>query len=110
MKGSYLGEFQEIVLLAILVLGKEAYGVSIQEEISRRANRYVSRGALHTALSRLSDKGYISSYLGGATAERGGRRKRFFKVRENGNLALTTARELRNKLWEDIPVLSINSK
>lgn len=110
MKGTYLGEFQEIVLLAILVLVEEAYGVSIQEEISRRANRSVSRGALHTALSRLSEKGYISSYMGGATTERGGRRKRFFKVTENGNLALTTARELRNKMWTDIPALSFNSK
>ncbi|MEQ9306088.1 MAG: helix-turn-helix transcriptional regulator, partial [Marinoscillum sp.] len=92
MKGTYLGEFQEIVLLTIIVLSENAYGVSIQDEIEMRTNRSISRGALHTALTRLEEKGFIKSEYGGATAERGGRRKRFYSVTTPGRSALEEAR------------------
>ena len=107
MKGTYLGEFQEIVLLTILVLGENAYGVSIQDEISERTGRKVSRGALHTALTRLDEKGFISSEYGGATAERGGRRKRFYQVTNLGKSALEEAKTLRDELWNEVPKIAL---
>ncbi|MCO6360072.1 PadR family transcriptional regulator [Roseivirga pacifica] len=107
MKGTYLGEFQEIVLLTILVLDENAYGVSIQEEIGERTGRAVSRGALHTALTRLEEKGFIQSEYGGATAERGGRRKRFYQVTNLGKNALEEAKTLREDLWSSVPKVAL---
>ncbi len=107
MKGTYLGEFQEIVLLTILILGDQAYGVSIQVEIGKRLTRHISRGALHSALSRLSDKGFINSNMGGATEQRGGRRKRFYRVSNKGIVALQRAKELRDDLWKAVPHFSL---
>lgn len=108
MKGTNLGEFQEIVLLSILILDDDAYGMQIQKEISERLKRALSRGALHAALSRLSDKGYISSNMGGATAERGGRRKRFYTLTNSGKLALKQTKELREEMWSLVPKLNIS--
>lgn len=107
MKGTYLGEFQEVVLLTILVLEGNAYGVSIQEEIEKRTGRSVSRGALHTALTRLDEKGFINSEYGGATAERGGRRKRFYQVTNLGKSALEEAKSLREDLWSSVPKVTL---
>lgn len=107
MKGTNLGEFQEIVLLSILILGDQAYGLKIQKEISERLNRPMSRGALHAALTRLSEKGFINSQYGGATAERGGRRKRFYSLTNSGKSALKQAKELREEMWNLVPKLSM---
>lgn len=107
MKGTYLGEFQEIVLLTILVLDENAYGITIQDEIAKRTGRDVSRGALHTALTRLDEKGFISSEYGGATAERGGRRKRYYQVTNLGKNALEEARSVRDELWNAVPKVSL---
>ena len=107
MKGTYLGEFQEIVLLAILILGDEAYGVMIQEEIGVRLNRAISRGALHAALTRLVEKGFIRSEMGGASAIRGGRRKRYYRLTNRGKEALQTAKDIRDSLWNAIPKISL---
>ena len=107
MKGTYLGEFQEVVLLTILVLEGNAYGVSIQEEIEKRTGRSVSRGALHTAPTRLDEKGFINSEYGGATAERGGRRKRFYQVTNLGKSALEEAKSLREDLWSSVPKVAL---
>ena len=109
MKSSQLGEFQEIVLLVILVLDENAYGVSIQEEIEKRTNRQLSRGALHTALTRLSDKGFITSSYGGATKKRGGRRKRFYQVTNLGKQAIQEARRIREELWSLIPNITFQT-
>lgn len=108
MKGTYLGEFQEIVLLAILILDDNAYGVSIQEEIKIELKRNISRGALHTALTRLEDKGFIKSEVGGATKERGGRSKRMYAVTNLGKEALKEARQLREQLWQKVPEWAVN--
>lgn len=81
MKKYQLGEFEEIVILTIGVLYKEAYGVAIKKEIEARLSRNVSMGALHTALGRLEDKGYIKSHEGESTEERAGRPKSIFKLR-----------------------------
>jgi len=108
MKGTYLGEFQEVVLLAILILDDNAYGVSIQEEIKKELNRNISRGALHTALTRLEEKGFIMSEVGGVTKERGGRSKRMYTVTNLGKEALKEARQLREQLWQKVPEWAVN--
>ena len=106
MKGTNLGEFQEIVMLSILILGENAYGVSIQDELDQRMNRRNSRGALQTALTRLEEKGLIASSVGEPTPERGGRRKRYYKVTNSGLLTLQDAKNLREGMWKLIPKLS----
>ncbi len=106
MKGTNLGEFQEIVMLSILILEENAYGVSIQDELDRRMNRRNSRGALQTALTRLEEKGLISSEVGEPTPERGGRRKRYYKVTNSGLVTLREAKTLREGMWKLIPKLS----
>jgi len=99
MKG-YLGEFEELVLLTIAFLNEEAYGVTIQTEIEKRAERTISMGALHSTLTRLEEKGYLKSYLGGATQDRGGRRKRFYHVTHAGKVSLHEYKSLRDDLWK----------
>lgn len=98
MKG-FIGEFEELVLLTIANLAKDAYGVAILNDISARANRKLSIGALHSTLTRLEEKGYISSYLGEPTNERGGRRKRYFELTESAVTELNNMKELRDQLW-----------
>lgn len=98
MKG-YLGEFEELVLLTIANLAKDAYGVAILNDISERANRKLSIGALHSTLTRLEEKGYISSYLGEPTNERGGRRKRYFELTDSAVSELNNMKALRDQLW-----------
>ncbi len=98
MKG-FIGEFEELVLLTIGNLDKQAYGVAIMNDIIERANRKLSIGALHSTLTRLEEKGYITSYLGEPTNERGGRRKRFFELTHSAILELNNMKALRDDLW-----------
>jgi PadR family transcriptional regulator PadR len=98
-----LGEFEELVMLTIGVLGEEAYGLAIKTEIERRTKRGVSMGALHTGLYRLEEKGYLRSRLGPATNVRGGKPKRYFQVTASGQKALKEMMDNRNALWKDIP-------
>ncbi len=107
MKETNIGEFQEIVLLAILILDDQAYGLKIQKEITSRLKREISRGALHTALTRLEDKGFLASEYGGATAERGGRRKRYYKLTNSGKESLRQAKEVRDEMWSLVPKFSL---
>jgi len=90
-------------LLTVAVLFDQAYGVLITEEIERQTGREVSISAVHAALSRLEEKGFVNSRMGGATAERGGRRKRFFTATVAGTRALREIHETRNQLWGLIP-------
>lgn len=103
MKG-YLGEFEELVLLTIANLADEAYGVAILNDITERANRKLSIGALHSTLTRLEEKGYITSYLGEPTNERGGRRKRYFELTSDAVTALGDMKSLRDELWANSKV------
>lgn len=96
---SYLGEFEELVLLTIAALGAEAYGVSIQLDIESRCKRSISIGALHSTITRLEEKGFLKSWLGGATQERGGRSKRFYEVTQAGKRVLNDSKSLRDELW-----------
>jgi PadR family transcriptional regulator PadR len=98
-----LGEFEEIVMLSIGVLGENAYGLAIKEYIESRLRRSVSMGALHTGLYRLEQKGYLKSKLGKPTSVRGGKPKRFFIVTGGGQKALKKVMESRQQLWNDIP-------
>jgi PadR family transcriptional regulator, regulatory protein PadR len=103
MRRTYLGEFEEVVLLTVAVLFDQAYGVLVTEEIERQTGREVSISAVHAALSRLEEKGFVNSRMGGATQERGGRRKRFFTATVAGTRALREIHETRNQLWGLIP-------
>lgn len=84
MAGVFLGEFEQVVLLAILRLGDKAYGVSIREEIGVCTDREPSPGALYTTLDRLQERGFVTSRFGDPTPERGGRSKRYFQVSPKG--------------------------
>lgn len=95
MKGTYLGEFQEIVLLTVVLLGGNAYGVLIQQEITKYSGRTISRGALHSSLSRLEEKGYLTGKFGEASKKRGGKRKKFYQVTQLGQNALDEANAIR---------------
>lgn len=99
MKG-FLGEFEELVLLTIVSLDNDAYGVAIKEDIEERGKRTLSIGALHTTLTRLEEKGYIKSWMGDPTQMRGGRRKRFFEVTHSGKVELHNMKSLRDDLWK----------
>src|SRR5215217_5844161 len=103
MKGTQLGEFEEIVLLAVASLYDDAYSVSVVEELSGRLERPMSLGVVHRTMQRLEEKGLLQSRFGEATAERGGRRKRLFKVTVAGEQSLREARRIRNELWDVIP-------
>lgn len=103
MKGTYLGEFEEIVLLAVAILAGDAYGAAITTEIEQQMGRTVNLGAVHAALHRLEEKGLVASKMGGVTRERGGRRKRIFTVTASGTNSLETIRNIRNQMWENIP-------
>ena len=102
MRRSDLGEFEELVLLAVAVLTPEAYSVVVAEELELQTGKSVTTGAVHAALQRLENKGLVSSHMGEATAERGGRRKRIFVVTVSGSRVLHEARNIRNSLWNRI--------
>ena len=101
---NYLGEFEELVLLTIATLGDEAYGVSIKDSIEERCDRSISIGALHSTITRLEEKKFLRSWVGGATAERGGRSKRYYEVTKDGKVALSTAKSLRDELWREAKI------
>ncbi len=106
MKGTNLGEFQEIVLLAVGILYNNAYGLLIKDEIKKQTGRKVTLSTVHAALHRLEDKGFLTSRLGGATKERGGRPKRLFQVTAYGKRALEESRALRNGMWDLVPKIA----
>lgn len=108
MKGTYLGEFEELVLLTTGVLYDEAYGVAIKKEIQGQTGRKVTLSAVHSALHRLEDKGFLKSRLGGATKERGGKSKRFFAITAYGKKSLEEARGMRDSLWSQIPKIALD--
>ena len=102
MKGNHLGEFEELVLLTVYGLGDDAYGVTIQQVLEVGAERSVSIGAVYAALDRLERKRCLRSKIGGATKERGGRRKRFFAITKNGVAVLEDMRRIREKMWRQL--------
>ena len=99
-KRGYLGEFEQLVLLAVMRLGPESYGVTIREEIEGRSGRDVSLGAIYPTLDRLEAKGFVSSFTGEPTGERGGRSKRHFVLEPEGKEALRKSWEVLSAFWE----------
>jgi DNA-binding PadR family transcriptional regulator len=100
--GDRLGQFEELILLALVRLRDNAYGVTIRREIETRTGREISVGAVYTALERLQRKGYVSSRVGDPTPERGGRAKRFFRIEAPGLNALARVRVATDRLAEGI--------
>jgi len=98
----FLGEFEQVVLLAVLRLEGEAYAVPVLREIEKRTRRSVTRGALYVTLERLEEKGYVESWLADPTPERGGRPKRFYKVKPGGVSALENSRNALQRMWEGL--------
>lgn len=107
MKGTHLGEFEELVLLLVGVLHGNAYGVTIKNEIQSKTKRRPSIGALHSSLNRLEEKGFIKSEIGHGHEDRGGRRKKLYTLTQLGKEALVTSHDLRHGLFELIPNLSV---
>jgi DNA-binding PadR family transcriptional regulator len=101
-----LGDIEHFVLVALLRLGGESYGVPIMEEIAERTDRAVSRPAIYIALRRLEAKKLVASRLGEATAERGGRAKRFFKLTRAGARQLEQTRQAFSRMWADVEHLA----
>jgi PadR family transcriptional regulator, regulatory protein PadR len=110
MKEYQLGEFEEVVILTVGILNNEAYSVAIKDEIEARLSRTVSMGALHTALRRMEDKGYLKSYAGEPTTERAGRPKRYFEITALGRKAMQYAKDMRDELWKAIPQTVLQGK
>jgi PadR family transcriptional regulator PadR len=108
MAKEYLGEFEELVLMMVGALREDAYGAAISDEIESRLKRDVNLSAVHVTLYRLEDKGYIRSSLGGATKERGGRRKRIYTITSAGVAILRAMKEARIDLWKMIPQLKMS--
>ncbi|MEO8027222.1 MAG: helix-turn-helix transcriptional regulator [Bryobacteraceae bacterium] len=103
----YLGEFEQIVLLALLRLGKNAYGVPIRHEIELRTKRDVSVGALYSTLDRLEAKGYVASWFADPTTQRGGRAKRYFKVEPLGLKAVRRTQEALSGMLDGLDLQKI---
>ena len=106
MQKEYLGEFEELILTMVAALQAEAYGAAIAAEIEEKLKREVNLSAVHVTLYRLEDKGFIKSLLGGATNERGGRRKRIYTITGAGMAMLRAMKETRLDLWRMVPQLS----
>lgn len=103
MRRTYLGEFEEVVLLMVTILDGQGYGVTVSQALEEHTGRLVTFGTVHNTLIRLEEKGFVRSELGGATTERGGRRKRLFRVTALGSRALYEIQQLRQELWRLLP-------
>ena len=103
MKGTYLGEFEELVLLTVGILFRDAYGLAIVDHLEAQTGRSIMMSTVHKSLVRLEEKGYVRSFLGGATAERGGREKRLYVLTDAGVAVIQQSRALRNDLYRQVP-------
>jgi PadR family transcriptional regulator, regulatory protein PadR len=97
-----LGEFEQLVLLAVLRLGEDAYAVTIRSEIRNRTGRSATRGAIYITLDRLEEKGYLKSWLANATPERGGRSRRYYRVEPAGLQALEQSWDALRSMWQGL--------
>ena len=109
MSKDHIGELEELILLLIVMLKEEAYGLAIRKALKDEANRNVTIGAVHGTVNRLESKGFIESSMGGATEERGGRRKRIFTITAAGKNVLQKSKDVKVNLWQQIPELAIKN-
>ncbi len=103
MKGTHLGEFEEIVMLVVVALQENAYGLAIKKELEEQTQRKISISAVHAACNRLEAKGFLSAKFGEKSQKRGGKRKKLYRVNLKGKKALFATKELRQRLWQRIP-------
>lgn len=109
MKETRLGDFEEVIMLLVGILDKNAYAFKIADEFKSQTGRSVSIGAVHSTLSRLDKKGFVTSEMGGATSARGGRRKRIYTITAHGQRVLTDSRDFKMSLWQQFPDLAIDN-
>jgi len=109
MKRTYLGEFEEMVMLIVGVLYPQAYGVAIKKEIFINTNRKVTLSAVHAVLHRLQEKGFLTSEFGEATKQRGGKRKEYFTITRAGSKSLSLTIDTRKDLWNKIPKVALQN-
>ena len=110
MKETRLGEFEEVIMLLVGILGdEEAYAFKIADEFKSQTGRPVSIGAVHSTLIRLEDKGFLESAMGKSTAERGGRRKRIYSITAYGQRVLKESRDFKMNLWQQHPTLALDN-
>jgi|SRR5215472_16959232 len=106
MLRGYLGEFELMVILTVIQLGEDAYGVTISRELERQRRRDVAMGSVYAALERLEEKGLVSSSMGRPTPERGGKAKRYFRVTQEGLRQVRKTRTVLTRLWRTLPGLT----
>ncbi|MEO9806451.1 MAG: helix-turn-helix transcriptional regulator [Reichenbachiella sp.] len=105
-----IGEFEELVLLTVGILYQDAYGLAITDELERQTKRKATISSVHKALVRLEEKGFLKSFMGGATDARGGRKKRLYELTTSGKKCLQQSKELRNSMWNAIPEMIWQTK
>ncbi|MEM7284689.1 MAG: helix-turn-helix transcriptional regulator [Pseudomonadota bacterium] len=103
MKGTHLGEFEELVLLTVGILSGNAYGITVMDEVEEHTGRRASISTIHTTLNRLEKKGFVESYAGASSPVRGGRSKRLYRINLAGQRALERVRLQREKMWNLMP-------
>ena len=103
MKKTKLGEFEELVLLTVMVLQEEAYGVEIKRELESRLEQTLSVGSIQSALKRMEQKGFLTSEFGEATKKRGGKRKRIYNATAYAYKVLNEIKDIRKELWNSMP-------
>jgi DNA-binding PadR family transcriptional regulator len=106
----YLGQFELMLLLAVIRLGDEAYGVPISRELEANRGQDVSVGSVYAALERLETKGLVVSSLGDPTPERGGKSKRYFRITREGLRQVHATRRVLTRLWQAIPDLKLDAQ
>lgn len=108
MKKTRLGEFQELILMTVIVLQEQAYGNEIQRDLEERLNERLSMGAIQTALKRMEEKGFLTSEWGEASQRRGGKRKRIYAATPEAYRTLQEMKDIRSQLWSAMPNLGTN--
>jgi PadR family transcriptional regulator PadR len=108
MKNKTIGEFEELVMLMVAAMHNQAYGVAIMESLAEKLRKKVNISAIHVALKRLENKGFVTSSYGGITSERGGRRKKFYVITAAGKKILDNQYALRTSIYQQIPEISFN--
>ncbi|WOK08805.1 helix-turn-helix transcriptional regulator [Imperialibacter roseus] len=108
MKGTNLGELEEMILLVVASLFDNAYGVVIKEEVENKCQRSITISTVHNVLQRLAEKDYLESRYSDPTPERGGKRKLLFRVTKSGQEALENAKSIREQIWQSIPKVAFD--
>ncbi len=108
MKKTKLGEFEELVLMTVVVLQADAYGVEIKRELEDRLNETLSVGSIQSALKRMEEKGFLTSEFGEASQKRGGKRKRIYQATPHARKVLQEMKDVRSQLWAAMPGIATN--